>query len=58
MNWIVDAVYWVAMPVAQYYLVLMAFYWYHRFVHLPVAGPLYRAHHIGHHKVCRDVGYQ
>ena len=34
----------------DYYLLLMLFYWYHRFMHMPIAGPLYKLHHIGHHK--------
>jgi hypothetical protein len=43
---------WTAFTLATYYVLQFAFYWYHRFLHLPAAGALYRLHHIGHHKVC------
>jgi hypothetical protein len=34
-----------------YYFIQLAFYFYHRLLHQPFMGPLYRAHHIQHHKV-------
>eukprot|EP00047_Mylnosiga_fluctuans_P005229 m.239184 g.239184 ORF g.239184 m.239184 type:complete len:203 (+) comp13442_c0_seq1:76-684(+) len=37
--------------VGIYYTCQFLYYLYHRFVHMPIAGPLYRMHHIGHHKV-------
>ena len=33
-----------------YYLLQFVFYLYHRLLHNPISGPLYRMHHIGHHK--------
>ena len=34
----------------DYYLIQFLYYWFHRFIHLPVAGIFYRMHFIGHHK--------
>jgi len=36
--------------VFDYYLIQFLYYWFHRFIHLPVAGIFYRMHFIGHHK--------
>jgi len=36
--------------VFDYYLIQFLFYWFHRFIHLPIAGIFYRMHFIGHHK--------
>lgn len=41
----------LSIAVIDYYLLLGIYYWYHRFIHLPISGPLYRAHYIGHHKL-------
>ena len=36
--------------VCNYYLILFLYYWYHRFLHCPESGILYKMHYIGHHK--------
>lgn len=36
--------------IIDYYIINLLYYGYHRFIHLPIAGSLYRAHFIGHHK--------
>ena len=36
--------------VFDYYLIQFLYYWFHRFIHLPVSGIFYRMHFIGHHK--------
>lgn len=33
-----------------YYALQFVYYLYHRLLHNPISGPLYRMHHIGHHK--------
>jgi sterol desaturase/sphingolipid hydroxylase (fatty acid hydroxylase superfamily) len=42
--------YYPLLSIIDYYAILFSYYWYHRFIHLPIAGVLYRAHYIGHHK--------
>src|SRR5690348_11878101 len=41
--------------VFNYYSILMAFYWYHRFIHQSESGILYRLHYIGHHKTAFPI---
>ena len=36
--------------VFDYYLISFLYYWFHRFIHLPISGIFYRMHFIGHHK--------
>jgi hypothetical protein len=36
--------------IVSYYTIQFMYYLYHRFIHLPCSGPLYRMHYIGHHK--------
>lgn len=36
--------------VFDYYLIQFLYYWFHRFIHLPIAGIFYRMHFLGHHK--------
>lgn len=36
--------------VFDYYLIQFLYYWFHRFIHLPIAGIFYQMHFIGHHK--------
>jgi sterol desaturase/sphingolipid hydroxylase (fatty acid hydroxylase superfamily) len=38
------------LAVIDYYLIQFLYYWFHRFIHLPQAGILYRMHYLGHHK--------
>ena len=38
------------LAVIDYYLIQFAYYWFHRFIHLPQAGIFYRMHYLGHHK--------
>ena len=38
------------LAVFDYYLIQFLYYWFHRFIHLPVSGIFYRMHFIGHHK--------
>lgn len=40
----------LAIGVIDYYSLLLIYYGYHRFIHLPIAGSLYRMHMIVHHK--------
>ena len=40
----------ILLIIVDYYIILLLYYGYHRFIHLPIAGPLYRMHYIGHHK--------
>jgi hypothetical protein len=40
----------LALSVVNYYSLLLVYYGYHRLIHLPIAGPLYQMHMIGHHK--------
>jgi sterol desaturase/sphingolipid hydroxylase (fatty acid hydroxylase superfamily) len=34
----------------NYLIINLAYYWYHRFLHNPKSGILYKLHYIGHHK--------
>lgn len=38
------------LAIFDYYLIQFLYYWFHRFIHLPIAGIFYRMHFIGHHK--------
>jgi len=40
----------LVVAVFDYYLIQFLYYWFHRFIHLPIAGIFYRMHFIGHHK--------
>ena len=34
----------------NYFLINCVYYWYHRFLHSPSSGILYKLHYVGHHK--------
>lgn len=36
--------------ICNWYIILFLYYWYHRFLHCPESGILYKMHYIGHHK--------
>ncbi len=40
----------ILLTIIDYYTIQLLYYGYHRFIHLPISGPLYRMHYIGHHK--------
>jgi sterol desaturase/sphingolipid hydroxylase (fatty acid hydroxylase superfamily) len=47
---LINIFYWSWVSIINYFIINLCYYWYHRFLHNPKSGILYKLHYLGHHK--------